>query len=277
MNLNEVIRIIREIAVICVVLLVGYRVIDSDFNINLGTLSATDIVALLLAFFAVGLSAAFYFKSSDSSNKFYDNMHKFTQDTSVVLWTIQSGFGEQLKNIEQKSQDLKESVDRYYTSNGADVSNEIAREKAATEKQVSDSEQELGKMIETLFEKSKLDDSEKQILKSNLKEKELELKRLQSELNFISNEERADFERGVNKHLTNLVRRKLKEDEFDRLRPMEFFLSILLSTNKSKEFLKDMQKLGYLENSSPKSVQDITANGEKLFISILNRVLPDNW
>lgn len=276
MNLNEVIRIIREIAVICVVLLVGYRVIDSDFNINLGTLSATDIVALLLAFFAVGLSAAFYFKSSDSSNKFYDNMHKFTQDTSVVLGTIQSGFGEQLKNIEQKSQDLKESVDRYYTSNGADVSNEIAREKAATEKQVSDSEQELGKMIETLFEKSKLDDSEKQILKSNLKEKELELKRLQSELNFISNEERADFERGVNKHLTNLVRRKLKEDEFDRLRPMEFFLSILLSTNKSKEFLKDMQKLGYLENSSPKSVQDITANGEKLFISILNRVLPDN-
>lgn len=275
MNLNEVIRIIREIAVICVVLLVGYRVINSDFNINLGTLSATDIVALLLALFAVGLSAAFYFKSSDSSNKFYDNMHKFTQDTSVVLGTIQSGFGEQLKNIEQKSQDLKESVDRYYTSNGADVSEEIAREKAATEKQVSDSEQELGKIIETLFEKSKLDDSEKQILKSNLKEKELELKRFQSELNFISNEERADSDREVNNHLTRLVRRKLKEDEIDKLSPMEIFLSILLSA-KSKEFLKDMQKLGYLENSSPKSVQDITANGEKLFISILNRVLPDN-
>lgn len=275
MNLNEVIRIIREIAVICVVLLVGYRVINSDFNINLGTLSATDIVALLLALFAVGLSAAFYFKSSDSSNKFYDNMHKFTQDTSVVLGTIQSGFGEQLKNIEQKSQDLKESVDRYYTSNGADVSEEIAREKAATEKQVSNSERELEKIIETLFEKSKLDDSEKQILKSSLKEKELELKRFQSELNFISNEEWADSNRGVNNHLTRLVRRKLKEDEIDKLSPMEFFLSILLSS-KSKEFLKDMQKLGYLENSSPKSVQDITASGEKLFISILNRVLPDN-
>lgn len=275
MNLNEVIRIIREIAVICVVLLVGYRVINSDFNINLGTLSATDIVALLLALFAVGLSAAFYFKSSDSSNKFYDNMHKFTQDTSVVLGTIQSGFGEQLKNIEQKSQDLKESVDRYYTSNGADVSEEIAREKAATEKQVSNSERELEKIIETLFEKSKLDDSEKQILKSSLKEKELELKGFQSELNFISNEEWADSNRGVNNHLTRLVRRKLKEDEIDKLSPMEFFLSILLSS-KSKEFLKDMQKLGYLENSSPKSVQDITASGEKLFISILNRVLPDN-
>ncbi|MCG8497111.1 MAG: hypothetical protein MI796_13845, partial [Enterobacterales bacterium] len=117
MNLNEVIRIIREIAVICVVLLIGYRVINSDFNINLGTLSATDIVALLLAFFAIGLSAAFYFKGSDSSNKFYDNMHKFTQETSILLGKIQSGFGEQLKNIEQKSQDLKESVDRYYTSN----------------------------------------------------------------------------------------------------------------------------------------------------------------
>jgi len=274
MNLNEVIRVIREIAVICVVLLIGYRVINSDFNINLGTLSATDIVALLLALFAVGLSAAFYFKSSDSSNKFYDNMHKFTQDTSVVLGTIQSGFGEQLKNIEQKSQDLKESVDRYYTSNGADVSEEIAREKAATEKQVSDSEQELGKIIETLFEKSKLDDSEKQILKSNLKEKELELKRFQSELNFISNEERADFDREVHNHLTKLVRKKLKEDEIDKLSPMEIFLSILSSTI-SNAFLKDMHKLGYLENSSPKSVQDITPNGEKLFISILNRLLLD--
>lgn len=275
MKLNEIIRIIREVAVVFVVCVVGYRVINSDFNINLGTLSATDIVALLLALFAVGLSVAFYFKSSDSSNKFYDNMHKFTQDTSVVLGTIQSGFGEQLKNIEQKSQDLKESVDRYYTSNGADVSEEIAREKAATEKQVSDSEQELGKIIETLFEKSKLDDSEKQILKSKLEEKELELKTFQSELNFISNEEWADLNTGVNHHLTSLVKRKLKEDDIDKLRPMEIFLSILFSA-KSKEFLKDMHKLGYLENSSPKSVKDITASGEKLFMSILNRVLPDN-
>lgn len=273
MNLNEVIRIIREITVICVFLLIGYRVINSDFNINLGTLSATDIVALLLALFAVGLSAAFYFKSSDSSNKFYDNMHKFTQETSVLLGTIQSGFGEQLKNIEQKSQDLKKSVDRYYTSNGSDISEEIAREKSATEKQVSDSEQELGKIIETLFEKSELDDSEKQTLKSSLKEQELELKRLKSELNFISNEELADFDMKVNRHLTMLVKRELKKNKNNKLDPMEIFSNILISSNKS--FLRDMHKLGYIKNVSPEGLQDITLSGEKLFMSILTMVLPD--
>lgn len=100
MNLKEIIRIIREVAIIIVVILLGYRIVNSEFVINLGTLSATDIVALLLAFFAIGLSAAFYFKSSDSSNQFYDNMHKFTQETSVLLGKIESKFGEQLKNIE---------------------------------------------------------------------------------------------------------------------------------------------------------------------------------
>lgn len=273
MNLNEVMKIIREIAVTCVVLLIGYRVISSDFDINLGTLSVTDIVALLLAFFAVGLSAAFYFKSADSSNKFYDNMHKFTQETSVLLGRIQSGFGEQLKNIEKKSQDLKESVDRYYSSNGTGISENIAKEKAATEKQVSDSEQELGRIIETLFEKSKLDDSEKQTLKSNLKEKELKLKRLQRELNSISNEEQASFNRKINRYLTRIVRNEVNDDRNNNLTSMELFLNILKTAD--KPFLIDMYKLGYIKDSSPVSVQDITIDGEKLFMSILSKVLPD--
>ncbi|MDP4489261.1 hypothetical protein QDG88_15150 [Pseudoalteromonas piscicida] len=271
MNLSEIIRIIREVALIIVVILLGYRIVNSEFSINLGTLSVTDIVALLLAFFAIGLSAAFYFKSSDSSNQFYDNMHKFTQETSVLLGKIESKFGEQLKNIEQKSQDLKESVDRYYSSNSSGASEDIAKEKAATEKQVSESEQEFEKIIETLFEKSKLDETEKQGLKVALKEKENELKRLQSELNKISNEEKATFERRVERHLTRILTREVKDKDNDHLTPMEVFAKILQSSNRM--FLKDLYEKGYIKNRTPEAPADITENGEKLFMSILEKVL----
>ena len=69
MNIKEIIRIIRELAVIVVLIIIGYKFTNTGFTIDVGTLRATDIVALLMAFFAVGLSAAFYFKGSEASKQ----------------------------------------------------------------------------------------------------------------------------------------------------------------------------------------------------------------
>lgn len=278
MNKNEVIRIIRELAVIAILILIGFRIVNSEFSINLGTLSVTDIVALLLAFFAVGLSAAFYFKSSDSSNRFYDNMHKFTQDTSVILGKIESKFSEQLKNIEQKSQDLKDSVDRYYASNGSNSSEDIAKEKEdiakekeAVEKQATKSKEQYEEILESLFKKAKLDETEKGKLKDILHVKEEELKRLQSELNNLSNEEKNVLEKRITRHLTRVIRKYVDTEKYNNLEPMELFLEILKTSNPM--FLTDLYESGYITTPEPSSTDDIKLSAKRLFMSLLQKSL----
>ncbi|EPR4995027.1 hypothetical protein ACU6DI_004126 [Vibrio navarrensis] len=271
MKLDEIIRLIREIALIGTILAIGWRVVFSDFSVNVGDLSATDIVALLLALFSVALSAAFYFKATDSSNKFYDNMHKFTQDTSVLLGKIDAGFGEQLKNIEQKSQDLKDSVDRYYSASGKPNQEEIAQEKEAAEKQVSASKQEFENLIETIFEKSKIDETEKAHLKSSLQKKERELEVLHQELDSISNREKNKIEDRIHRHLSRVFSRELKQEGNSGIPAMEFILGVISSGNSA--FLHDLYRYGYISSRSPKTVNDITKSGEQLFMSVLDDTL----
>jgi len=273
MKVQEWIKIIREVAVIVVIVLVGYRIVNSDFNINLGSLSTTDIVALLLAFFAIGLSAAFYFKATDSSNQFYDNMHKFTQETSVLLGKIESRFGEQLKNIEQKSQDLKDSVERYYSSVGSGNSDGLAEEKAETEQQVKALKQEFESIIETLFEKSKLDEKEKEHFKNTLLQKERELEALQIDLGNLSSEEEKSNERRISQHLSRVLAREIRSGKNNETPPMELIVSVLQDGNRA--FLRDLHEWGYVSTRTPCNEDDITDKGEKLFMSILSKVLKD--
>jgi hypothetical protein len=61
----------------------------------------TDLLALILAVFAVGLSAAFYFRSTKDSNQFFENVYLFTKDVSVVLGKIEAGFGERLRHLDE--------------------------------------------------------------------------------------------------------------------------------------------------------------------------------
>jgi len=99
-----------------------FKIAFSDFNINLEQLNLNDVLSLVLAIFSICLSVAFYFKSCDSSNLFYDNTYKFTKDISQILARIESGFGEKLDHIDEgynslsglfskdKIQDKKEEI-----------------------------------------------------------------------------------------------------------------------------------------------------------------------
>jgi hypothetical protein len=271
MKINELIRITREVAVIVVIVLIGYRIINSEFSINLGALSTTDIVALLLAFFAIGLSASFYFKATDSSNQFYDNMHKFTQETSVLLGKIESRFGEQLKNIEQKSQDLKDSVERYYSSNGSNDTEGLAEEKAETEQQVKELKQEFENIIETLIEKSKLDKKEKEHFKNALNQKERELEGLQKDLGHISIEEEKTIERRISRYLLRRLNRELQNEKNNEIPAMEFIVNVLNSSSNS--FIKDLHKWNYISSETPINTDDITERGKNIFMATLSEAL----
>jgi len=63
--------------------------------------SFTDTsVPILLAFFAMGLSAAFFFKDSDASNKFYDRSYNFTNQITEILTEMKATQNEKLNYLE---------------------------------------------------------------------------------------------------------------------------------------------------------------------------------
>jgi Skp family chaperone for outer membrane proteins len=265
MSIKEAIRLIRELAVIIVLIVVSYKFVSMEFTIDIGTLSATDIVALLMAFFAVSLSAAFYFKGSEASNLFYDNMHKFTQDTSVILGKIESKFGEQLRNIEQRSADLKESVDKYYLNNREQFSEEEKEEKR---KQINKSKEQYDELLESVFSKVEVDANEKARLKEELQKREKELRSLETSLAEMERKKTEELKPRLSKYLEHKLLRVLDNEELLELKPKDLFLNIL--KHSMPRFRKDMEDAGFITSSEPRSTDEITKKGFDFFIETLD-------
>ncbi len=90
-----------RVAILILLGVAAWRLGWSDFTLDLSKFDFSDLLALILALFAVGMSVAFYFKSTDSSNQFYDNIYNFTQKTSEILGRIEERFGEQLRHLDE--------------------------------------------------------------------------------------------------------------------------------------------------------------------------------
>ena len=71
-----------NLSLVVLILAVAWRVATAEVFLDLTGFEFTDFLALLLAVSAVGLSALFYFKATEASNRFYDNSYKFTKDIS---------------------------------------------------------------------------------------------------------------------------------------------------------------------------------------------------
>ncbi len=78
-----------------------FKFVGGSFRVDLSALGFTDVLSLFLALFSIFISALFYFKATDTSNEFYNNTYKFTQEMSKILERIHSEFGEKLSNIQQ--------------------------------------------------------------------------------------------------------------------------------------------------------------------------------
>ena len=59
---TNIIRLLRELAFLSILVYLAYTLIGGNFGISFGTkaLTASEIISILLAFFAILLSAAFY-------------------------------------------------------------------------------------------------------------------------------------------------------------------------------------------------------------------------
>lgn len=217
----------RDVVIILALIVLSWKLLTSNFGFTIETLSLTDIIFLLLALFSIGLSVAFYFKASDTSNQFYQQTHTFTKETSELLGRVESGLVERLgsldKNYTTMTAGMLSSFSRTgYPSNG----DEEARERTVTaqevvieqkESEISEREKALQTALDDLINKANLNDQEKAQTRKLLDDKENDLKNLRRELQkaentlerYATNFEEIKSEKTaiVIRYLVNLIRK----------------------------------------------------------------------
>lgn len=195
---------IRDTALISLISTATWKALNSSISVNLESFSFTDLLSMLLAFFATALSAAFYFKATDSSNMFYDNTYKFTKEVSEILGRIEAGFGERLKHIDEGYSGLRERFEKMpFDLNAAKA------EREKEEQHIEEQENERNKIILDLMEKARIAGEEKDKLLSKLNDyttelenSKLELNKLQQKIN-KAEESSSELPGGFIKYLAN--------------------------------------------------------------------------
>lgn len=271
-SLANLIRLLREITLLLVLAYLSYSLISGKIGISFGTkeLTASEIISILLAFFAILLSAAFYYMSTQQSNLFYHNVHQFTKDTSEILGRLD----EQVKNIGGKQTELKDTFEKNYTYNNS-LNDSLGRKEEKIVEEVIEKEERLkekeGNIIETvnsLIEKVKFNsDEEKKELISTLAQQRQEIDTLRSDL-----EKKANL-----MHLMPKVKyftTQLIKDNFpDKLpnRPISSIFREIINNQVSDLYINDLELLGYLTKSD-NGEHNITRKGLKFFSEIIREI-----
>ena len=178
--LKKYTSIATRISILVLFSICAWRLAWSNITIDLNKFEFSDLLALILALFAVGMSVAFYFKSTDSSNQFYDNSYRFTKEVSEILGRIEAGFGERLRHLDEGYSGLKDRFDQLpYDSQKAQE--EIEKE----EEELKKVSEERNELINNLAQRAKLQQKEKEELFSQIGQKDEELSKAQAELRFM--------------------------------------------------------------------------------------------
>ena len=224
-------------------------------NISLSELKATDILSIIIALFAMGLSVAFYFKATDTSNSFYDNSYKFTKEMSEILGRIEAGFGERLKHLDEGYSTMSRKFDGLpYGLTKEQAEQKIEKEEEAIEK----NEDERQKMIAELINKADMQELEKKEFLGKLEHKEQLLSMMRGRINELTNqvESSEDIEKKVS-HISNYLARLMKKGNINptdilnlpNTELMEIF-SRLIEIEISSAFIQDFSDLGYYDHNT---------------------------
>lgn len=237
-----------------------------DLTFDFTKLSATDLVALILAVFSVGLSAAFYFAATNSSSKFYDNMHKFTKDTSVILGQLT----ERLNSVDKGQAEVKTRFDKLYgNGNLPDTESESDNKEKEKEKEkkVTQSREDLKGVIESLLDKHKIDDKERIAFKKKLEQKELQLSDSLAQLSEFKYEQKEVILRRVK----NYTRRRFQKEIESGNYSFELIIDMLLKApvNPSRaNYKEDLTNLGFLDDVKSPTYTNLTDSGFTFFSDI---------
>lgn len=244
----------------------GYKVIATPFVL---TVDFPTLLSLLLAIFSVFLSALFYFKATETSNTFYDNTYKFTQDIAALLVKIESGFGEKLRHLDEGYSSMRDKLDKFPGKYEIEeAKSEIKKEEEGLKQKL----EEKDRMIDDLAKKAHLKDEEREKFKNELNNMIMELNSAQSEISFlrdrIEKTERQklsvsvfEIDRGMKDFIINSVFKQL---------PPKIFLKYPSTVIKRKfkdgfenfpeGFIADLHKYEMIDES-----QDLTRKGLVIF------------
>jgi hypothetical protein len=259
LKFSHIIRLIREAAILVIAGIIIIKILTGDFGLDLTKLSASELVSILLAFFSIALSAAFYFAATSQSNQFYDNINNFTKDTSTLLGRLD----EQVKGLDGRQSELKESIDKYYLNR---PNGKVGIAQEATEKKVQEAESNLSEIVTELFDKAHLAPPERAKYEKRIKERDIELGQLREQLGRLASRS----ERPARNYTRSKISRMglTKAIELD---PAE--LLFIIAKNAVTGFRKDLAALGYVKSASVDSVEDITEKGAEMVATELELLL----
>lgn len=261
---------------ILVTLLLVYKLAVSNLSFDFSKFDFNALLALLLSLFAIGLSVAFYFKATDTSNLFYDNTYKFTKEISEILGRIEAGFGERLRHLDEGYSGLINRFDiGSNEQNIQDTKEEIEKEKQKLKQDV----EERNQILNSLIEKAQLEQEEKEAIRKQLKEKEIEISKQNREVNFLRNRLHHDTDLNeieliklppsVIRTLTDFVKRNNLTRELFQKYPM----SVLSRKNKfnidelSKEELVRLLNMRIIHEDGT-----LTINGIRTLIGLIDKI-----
>jgi hypothetical protein len=254
-TLPGLIRLIREVTVVGVLAYVCVKLFSGNLSLDFGKLSSSELVSFLLAFFSIGLSAAFYFAATSQSNQFYDNVSKFSKDTSELLGRLD----EQVKGIGGRQSELKDSIDKYY-SRDLPKHNEAA--KVEVEAKTKEVEENLSKLVSGLLDKSNLSAAERNAFETELKAKDAELTALRERMRNLS----TATEGAVRKYAQRMIE-KLGLENANNLSIDDLLLEVVKKG--VAPFRRDMLRFGFIKTETPSTSADITDSGRKMILAAL--------
>jgi hypothetical protein len=154
----------RDIVVLTFFGVLSFKLFSMELSLNIKEFTFTDFLSMLVSFFAIALSIAFYFKATDTSNRFYDNSYVFTRDVSEILGRIEAGFGERLKHLDEGYSGIRDKFEQLPFDN-VQANAELDKEK----EEIALKEKEQKDLLENLAKRAKLAESEKEELFSHIK------------------------------------------------------------------------------------------------------------
>ena len=258
-NFSQIIRLVREIGALVIIGVIIIGLFTGDLRFDFTKLSASELVSILLAFFSIALSAAFYFAATSQSNQFYDNVNNFTKDTSTLLGRLD----EQVKGIGGRQSELKDSLDKYYFGSSKE---KLSEDQKTTKAQVQQVEQNLAGIVSELFDKARLDPAEREEYERRIKDRDDELRKLRERLGSLG--VRSD------RVVRNYTRNKIKEIGIDRaleLDPGELLL--MVAAKGIEPYRRDLATLGYTTTEKPGSIGDVTEKGSLMVAAELEAVI----
>ena len=160
-HINSIPSWVKSVILLSITGVICYKIIITPFNLQF---DFSAFLSLVLSIFSVALAAMFYFKATDTSNSFYDNTYKFSQEIAGLLVKIESGFGEKLTHLDDAYKGMRDKLDKIPDRTEIiDTKKELKKEEQEVSKILSEREE----LITDLAEKANLKNGEKEIFIKN--------------------------------------------------------------------------------------------------------------